>query len=76
MYNVYIHELHYDDDHMMCGDDVKGVGQKGKRWRRFLWAPTTSKQGHCFCVIIVKKLDPLESSPPHHQTVTIIHRVL
>jgi hypothetical protein len=38
--------------------------------------PPYSKQGHCFCVIIIKKLDPLQSSPPHYQTVTIIHRVL
>jgi hypothetical protein len=48
MYNVYIHELHYDDDHMMCGDDVKGVGQKGKRWRSFLWVPTILKTGTLF----------------------------
>jgi hypothetical protein len=45
---IYIHELHYDDDHMMCGDDVKGVGQKGKRRRSLLWAPTILKTGTLF----------------------------
>jgi hypothetical protein len=51
-------------------------GRKGRDGGVSCGSPPYSKQGHCFCVIIVKKLDPLQSSPPHYQTVTIIHRVL